>query len=182
MVPRCAESRSCSAERWYRPCGSRLWPGSFSPSRERQHSICTASHSFPFQSPSVDMQNCFLDACICLIPVRFESLTILHLHLKNPFHVGQCRYCPFPSRELGRAGTGDVCGKGAIAPASPSSWDLPGALPGSVGGTIKAPVINVCSPLPPQIPEGASLAMSLSDKKDTTLSRGNVSPLFPCCW
>uniref|UniRef100_A0A8C0Z9F9 Plexin D1 n=1 Tax=Cyanistes caeruleus TaxID=156563 RepID=A0A8C0Z9F9_CYACU len=30
-----------------------------------------------------------------------------------------------------------------------------------------------------KIPEGASLAMSLTDKKDTTLSRGNISPLFP---
>lgn len=40
-------------------------------------------------------------------------------------------------------------------------------------------MINVCSSLPPQIPEGASLAMSLTDKKDTTLSRGNISRLFP---
>uniref|UniRef100_H0ZJX0 Plexin-D1 n=1 Tax=Taeniopygia guttata TaxID=59729 RepID=H0ZJX0_TAEGU len=30
-----------------------------------------------------------------------------------------------------------------------------------------------------KIPEGASLAMSLTDKKDTTLSRGNISLLFP---
>lgn len=46
-------------------------------------------------------------------------------------------------------------------------------------GTDKAPIINVCSSLPAQIPEGASLAMSLTDKKDTTLSRGNRSLLFP---
>lgn len=67
----------------------------------------------------------------------------------------------------GRAGSGGVYGRTMTAPASPSSWDLP--------STDKAPFINACSSLPPQIPEGASLAMSLTDKKDTTLSRGNSS-------
>lgn len=71
----------------------------------------------------------------------------------------------------GRAGSGGVYGRTMTAPASPSSWDLP--------STDKAPFINACSSLPPQIPEGASLAMSLTDKKDTTLSRGNSSLLFP---
>lgn len=50
--------------------------------------------------------------------------------------------------------------------------------PQDQGGTDEAPIINVCSSLPAQIPEGASLAMSLTDKKDTTLSRGNISLLL----
>lgn len=62
-----------------------------------------------------------------------------------------------------------------------SSWDLPRAIPVSLGDTTKAPVIEVCFSFPPQIPEGASLAMSLSDKKDTTLSRGRAGA-SRVCW
>lgn len=64
----------------------------------------------------------------------------------------------------------------------PAPQTSPGPPPAPWGGTTEGLVTGVCSSLPPQIPEGASLAMSLSDKKDTTLSRGNVSLLAPRRW
>lgn len=103
-VPCCTGSRSRSTEvvpALQVQAAARFLLPFWGKAKQDLHSITL----FPLQITWCRHPKRYLDTRICLIPIGFENLTISYLHLKNPFHIGQCRYCQFPSWGAG-AGQG----------------------------------------------------------------------------